>query len=72
MTSKEAADISTLSKIAGMLQAMACMEGATISKALAAELECRAERLEIYIAEQIMKDVKGHEEAAERAFDIIP
>ncbi len=71
MTSKDASAIAGLSKISGILQALACMEGATVTKSLAAELECRAECLEVYIGEQIIKDVKGHEEP-ERAFDIIP
>ena len=72
MNCKETSSLSTLSKISGILQALACMEGATITKGLAAELEHRAECLEIYIAEQILKDVKDRENT-EKVFDnIIP
>ena len=68
MTYKDACAIAGLSKISGMLQALSCMEGATISKGLAAELECRAESLESYIGDLLIKDVKGNE-STERAFE---
>lgn len=57
MDRKQAADVSTLSKIRGTLQAIACMEGATITKGLACEMEHMAECMDIYIAEKILKDV---------------
>lgn len=72
MTYKDACALAGLSKISGILQAMACMEGATISKGLAAELECRAECMESYIGDLLLKDVKDRE-STERVFDnIIP
>lgn len=72
MTYKDACALAALSKISGMLQAMACMEGATITKGMAAELECRTECLEAYIGDLLLKDVKGHEDTEEVFDNIIP
>ncbi len=68
MSSDKQSVIAFLSKIHGMLQCMACMEGATITKALAAELEFNTERLSVYIGELIAEDVKRYEDK-ERVFD---
>ena len=72
MDHKTVCAIAGISIIKGILQTLSCMEGATITKGMAAELEFRAECLEAYIGDLIEKDVKDHEDA-ERAFDnIIP
>lgn len=68
MSSDKQSVIAMLSKIQGMLQCMACMEGAAITRAMTAELECDTEQLSIYIGELIAEDVKGHEDK-ERVFD---
>lgn len=71
MTMKTASDIRTLSSLCGKLYCLSYMEGATITKAMAIDLECAAERLEAYIGDLIAEDVKSHEGTNE-AFDIIP
>lgn len=71
MTKKTASDIRTLSALCGKLYCLSYMEGATITKAMAIDLECAAERLEGYIGDLIAKDV-GCDEGTEQVFDIIP
>lgn len=71
MTSIEidkANEIAILSRLHGLIQGIACMEGATITKALTAELEYNAERLSIYIGQLFAEDVKRHEDK-EKVFD---
>lgn len=68
MSSDKQSVIAFLSKMHGMLQCMACMEGATITRALTAELECDVEQLSIYIGEMIAEDVRRHEDE-ERAYE---
>lgn len=67
----KANEIAVLSRLHGLIQGVACMEGAVITKALAQELEYNAARLSIYIGQLFAEDVKRHE-AAETVYDIIP
>lgn len=53
MKSDHYCDISVLSKICGLINTMAQMRGATITDSLAIELECAAERLELYVSDLI-------------------
>lgn len=55
-------EIAVLSRLQGLILGLACMEGAVITKALAAELEYSAERLSIHIGQLIAEDVKPHED----------
>jgi hypothetical protein len=53
MKSDNYCDISALSKICGLINTMAQMRGATITDSLAIELECAAERLDLYVSDLI-------------------
>lgn len=53
MKSDHYCDISALSKICGLINSMAQMRGATITDSLAIELECAAERLDLYVSDLI-------------------
>ena len=45
-----------LAMICGIMRCLSCMEGATITKAMAAELEFQVEWFDLYISDQIKKD----------------
>lgn len=51
-------NIARLSRIQGILCAMAAMRGAEITEGLSTELECASERLDEYICGLIAEDVK--------------
>ena len=55
-------EIAVLSRLHGLIQGIACMEGAVITKSLAQELEYNAERLSIRIGQLIAEDVKRYED----------
>lgn len=45
-----------LAMICGMMKCLSCLEGATITKTMAAELEFQAEWFDLYISDLIKKD----------------
>lgn len=70
MEINKANEIAVLSRLHGLLQGVACMEGAVITKALAQEMEYNAERLSITIGQMFAEDERHEETPA--GFDIIP
>ena len=55
-------DLLVINRIAGLLEGLGAMEGATISKKAAILLEEAAERLMMYVADEYAKDVFADEE----------
>lgn len=55
-------NISDLSRIVGLVNAVAQMRGATITDSLAIELECAAERLDLYVSDLIEDGRQTHTE----------
>ena len=45
-----------LAMICGMMKCLSCMEGATITKTMAAELEFQTEWFDLYISDLVRKD----------------
>ena len=72
MSNQAMSDIRFLSSLCGKLYCISYMEGATITKALAIELECAAERLECYIGGVTEKEVDSDEEGMQAFEGVIP
>lgn len=61
MDHKKACDIYALSKIIGLLNTLAAMRGASITDKLSLEIECAAERLDLFLGRMI-DEVRANEE----------
>lgn len=61
MDHKNARNIEALSRINGILFALAAMRGATITDKLSLEIECAAERLEMFIGDMVDEVTKDDE-----------
>ena len=62
MDRKTLSNISGLSRIQGLLEAMAAMRGASITDKLSLEIECAAERLVLFISDLIGEVSRDNEE----------
>ena len=71
MDHKSAIDINSLSRISGLLFTLAAMRGATITEKLALEIECAAERLDLFIGDMIKEVCSIDEETISNLIDQI-